>query len=79
MCAQNGFKKWVDLLKVFMEEEFDLSSNASTPGYNNRSVQFPIQYNGVVLAVDVLVSPYWDTPRDFYQFLRGVPKDSRSM
>ena len=76
MCAQNGFKKWVGLLKAFVEEEFNLPS---TPRYNNRSVQFSIPYNGVLLAVDLLVSPYWETPRDFYQFLQGVPKDSRSM
>ena len=73
----NGFKKWIDLLKLFMERKFKLT--CGTPGYNHRSVQFPIQYSGVSLCVDLLVSPYWNTPREFYGFLRRIPKEQQKM
>ena len=76
--AQNGFSKWTDGLKVFVEREFNVS--CTTPGgYNNRSVQFEISYDGVKLDVDLLVSPYWNTPAEFYNFLRRIPKEKRSM
>ena len=32
---------------------------------------------GLSLEVDLLVSPYWDTPQDFYQFPREIPKQER--
>ena len=74
---ENRFKRWVDMLKVFMEEEFNLTT--STPGYNHRSVQFDISYKNVTLPVDLLVSPYWDKPEEFYNFLRRIPKENRDM
>ena len=49
------------------------------PGYNHRSVQFRFCHKGVELDVDLLASPYWDTPREFYQFLRSLPRERRDM
>ena len=31
------------------------------------------------IDVDLLVSPYWNTPAEFYNFLRHIPKEKRSM
>lgn len=47
--------------------------------YNHRSVQFEYYYEGVTLAVDLLVSPFWDSPREFYLFLRRIPREKRNM
>ena len=77
MFRENGFKRWVDMLKVFMEEEFNLRT--STPGYNHRSVQFDIRYKNEPLKVDLLVSPYWNNPEEFYNFLRRIPTEKRDM
>ena len=78
MYRENGFKRWVDMLKVFMEEEFSLTT--STPGYNHRSVQFDIRYRNESLQVDLLVSPYWgNDPEEFYNFLRRIPKEKQGM
>ena len=64
------------MLKVFVER--NLQPNCINPGYNHRSVQFKI-CDGVTLSVDLLVSPYWNTPRDFYNFLRQIPKQKQAM
>ena len=72
---RNGFSTWTKPLQEFIEREFKIKS--FTPGYNNRSVQFRVQYEGVILEIDLLVSPFWDTPHDFYQFLRSIPKGRR--
>ena len=73
----NGFGRWIDLLKLFMDRKFQLTCR--TPGINYRLVKFPITYNGVSLDVDLLASPYWNTPREFYDFLRRIPKEKRAM
>ena len=65
------------MLKVFMEEEFNLTTK--TPGRNHRSVQFAISYKNVSLQVDLLVSPYWSNPGEFYDFLRRIPKEKQDM
>ena len=65
------------MLKVFMKEELNLT--ARTPGRNHRSVQFAMSYKNVTLQVDLLVSPYWSNPEEFYNFLRRIPKEKRDM
>lgn len=74
---EDGFKKWVDMLKAFMVEEFHRP--AHTPGRNHRLVRFDITNDDVTLQVDLLVSPYWNYPKDFYNFLRHIPKEKRDM
>ena len=38
---------------------------------DNFSVNFSYKVSqGLSIDVDLLVSPYWSTPQDFYQFLR---------
>ena len=76
MYRNNGFDQWIGDLKEFIEREFRIT--ATTPGYNHRSVQFDF-YVGGKLSVDLLVSPYWNTPEEFYHFLRRIPKENRNM
>ena len=73
----NGFGNWTSQLKVFIEKEFGIKSY--TPGYNTRSVQFKYLHNGVNLSVDLLVSPFWSDPREFYQFLVPLSRERRKM
>ena len=68
--AQNGLKEWVDLLQLFVENNFTHKSETT-----GRSVQFT--YKGV--EVDLLVSPYWNTSQEFYQFLNKIPRERRGM
>ena len=75
VVAHRGFGHWIGQLKVFIDREFNLTSH--TYGSNPRLLQFEYSYQRVTLSVDLLVSPYWSNPRDFYQFLRRVSKDSR--
>ena len=77
MCMYNGFHQWTRHLKDFIEKKFEIT--ATTPGCNHRSVQFDCIYDGMELSVDLLVSPYWNTPEDFYHFLRQIPREKRSM
>ena len=72
---QNGYKTWLTLLKSFIASE----PNVSNVSYNPWFVQFLFQYRGVRLDVDLLVSPYWDTPQDFYEFLRRIPTEKRHL
>ena len=72
---QNGYKTWLTLLKSFIASE----PNVSNVSYNPWLVQFPFQYRGVRLDVDLLVSPYWDTPQDFYEFLRRIPTEKHHL
>ena len=79
VLRDNGLHRWTAMLKQFIQEEFNIT--AFTPGYNHRSVQFHCSYEGVTLEVDLLISPFWDSrsPRDFYSFLRRIPKERRNM
>ena len=45
----------------------------------NFSVQFSYQVcEGLSLDVDILISPYWEKPEDFYQFLKDeIPRRHR--
>ena len=79
VLRDNGFHRWTTALKEFIQEEFNIT--ATTTGYNHRSVQFQCSYEGLILEVDLLVSPFWDImcSRDFYSFLQRIPKEKRKM
>ena len=74
VLKNSGFRKWITILKEFIEGE--LKVTATTTG---RSVQFEFRNEGLKLSVDLLVSPYWSSPEDFYHFLRRIPKEKCSM
>ncbi len=65
-----GFGKWLDQLQTFLEEQPKVAITKRT----KFSVQF--KFNDII-DVDLLVSPYWNNQHDFYDFLRGVPKEER--
>ena len=71
--ADIEFKKWIDLLKEFIEDEFKIKCRAS-----GRAVTFPVLCEDVRLKVDLLVSPYWNHQKEFYDFLRYIPKEERA-
>ena len=67
VCSYDGYSWWTTQLKEFIDKEFGIESK--TPGKYHRSVQFVLVNQGVRLEVDLLVSPFWSNPRDFYQVL----------
>lgn len=65
-----GFGKWLDQLETFLERQPKVVITKRT----KFSVQFKFDD---IIDVDLLVSPYWNNQHDFYDFLRGVPKEER--
>ena len=41
------------------------------------STQFSLDYGGMLIEVDLLVSPYWKSPAEFYDFLKQIVKEDR--
>ena len=73
----NGFEQWIVQLKSFVEKQLGISCKKL--GYNHRSVQFVIDRGGIPLEVDLLLSPYWSSPFEFYSFLVTVQIKQRKM
>ena len=73
----NGFQQWTEALKIFIKQMFGIVGN--NPGKHHRAVRFEKITEGLKLRVDLLVSPYWQTPDEFYNYLRSIPKESHSM
>ena len=69
--AKNGYGFWLDQVKRFLDQVQSL--NIEFEEVTKHAVQF--QYKGI--AVDLLVSPFWDRPRDFYQFLCSLSEKTR--
>ena len=65
------FQPWLRKLHAFLKHKWGYSFKKMT----KRSVQF--RYKDKV-DVDLLVSPYWNSKDEFYEFLRDeVPCDRR--
>ena len=77
MYDSNGFEQWIVQLRSFVEKQLGIPCKAL--GYNHRSVQFVVERNELPLEVDLLVSPYWSSPDEFYRFLVTVQKKQRKM
>ena len=75
------FQPWLSQLKQFIGDIQNQGLILKSPLTKDRfSVQFSYQVShSLLLEVDLLVSPYWNTPQDFYDFLRHVPRDKRWM
>jgi len=65
------FKHWLTKLDRFLEGHFRQSYSKTR--MTQRSLQF--EYGGI--EVDLLVSPYYDQPHEFYQFLKKIHPDER--
>lgn len=75
---QNGFCEWVARLQQFISGTLRIPSH--TPGYRGRSVQFTYRYKDIItLDVDLLVSPFWESPLALYRFLHGITEPNREM
>ena len=69
------FKQWISQLKDFIAQLRGVQLQ-NRGGYY--SVKFTYKVSDhVSLEVDLLVSPHWDTPRDFYEFLKIVREEYR--
>ena len=64
--GENIFKKWLDMLDSFLMNHLGKSYDQTE--MTNRSVQF--NFKG--MEVDLLVSPFFENPTDFYKFLKSV-------
>ena len=74
-----GFGEWLEILKPFVQTTFNVVGTVRG-GYNTRSLHFALYYRGVQVEVDLLVSPYWQSPDEFYNFLNiNVRPEYRDM
>ena len=64
---RHGYERWLTKLHLFLEETIPEKYHHSktTP----HAVQFV--YKGRI-DVDLLVSPFWQSPEDLYRFLKSV-------
>ena len=67
------FRKWLTPLRQFLKAK--LKDDYKATKTTKRSIQF--KYKGLI-DVDLLVSPYWETADDFYDFLKGIPRGKRA-
>ncbi len=69
-----GYTSWLNKLERFLREtlgqKIDRQSIKQTP----HAVQF--KYDGKI-EVDLLVSPFWDSHYDLYEFLQTIPESKR--
>ena len=69
------FKKWISQLKEFIQHVRGVKLKR---GNECLSVAFSYKVTeDISLEVDLLVSPFWEHPDNFYQFLRTVPERDR--
>ena len=70
--ARKGKRTWTDTVKSFLRQTLGEQVTIKR-GKIKHAVKF--QYKGI--AADLLVSPYWDRPRDFYKFLCSLSEETR--
>ena len=71
-------KPWISQLKEFMQDFPGVQLHYRGEMAESYSVQFSYEISrGILIEVDLLVSPYWNRPEDFYKFLREVPHAKR--
>ena len=73
------FEPWLRQLKEFIDEMDGVTLKRQSPNAKQFSVQFffDVNHRGSPIDVDLLISPYWNNPEEFYNFLKGVPKEER--
>ena len=74
--SKRRFEPWICQLKEFLDKVDGVALKRQSQQF---SVQFSFDYNhrGSPIDVDLLISPYWNDPEEFYNFLRRVPKEER--
>ena len=71
---EDKFGPWTSQLKTFIERVRGVTMRSQSLEY---SVQFAFNYRGMSIDVDLLVSPYWESPDEFYDFLKDIPHEDR--
>ena len=71
--VKTGYGETLKKLKIYMEKE--LSSHYSYSGTTTVALQF--KYEG--MDVDLLLSPYWETRREYYHDLAQIESCKRLM
>ena len=74
------FEPWLDDLKEFIAEMDGVTLKRQSSNAKQFTVKFSFDYNHrkwTPVDVDLSISPYWNNPEEFYNFLRMVPKEKR--
>ena len=66
--SENHFYPWLQRINQFLQNELE---DFQFEKLKNRSLQFV--YHSI--KVDLLVSPYWSAPNEFYYFLQSIRRD----
>ena len=78
LMSPTMFKPWISQLKAFIQHFPGVQLHDRGEKAEFYSVQFSYEISrGILIEVDLLVSPYWNRPEDFYKFLREVPDAER--
>ncbi len=72
-AAGYQYDRWLRHLKKFLEER--MAGRVGNIRLSRFAVQF--DYDNGTIDVDLLVSPYWEEPADFYDFLGTIKKKHR--
>ena len=72
--CEDKFEPWTLQLKSFFNGVRGVTMRSQSLEY---SVQFAFNYRGMSIDVDLLVSPYWESPTAFYEFLKSIPNEDR--
>ena len=72
------FQPWISKLKHFIKQLRGVQLQNHGGYAEHYSVQFTYKVSdSVKIEVDLLVSPYWERPQDFYTFLMTIPQENR--
>ena len=64
------FKPWISQLKAFIQHFPGVQLNYRGERAEFYSLQFSYKISrGILIEVDLLVSPYWNRPEDFYMHI----------
>lgn len=66
--VKNGYKLWLNQINKFLHMEKELAEGYKFQALTNRGLQFT--FEGI--EIEILVSPNWRKPADFYTFLETL-------
>lgn len=74
--SRDPYRPWLSKMKEFLERVKDVVLDPVDPMRPaGHAVHFTYK---ATVDVDLLISPMWSTPNEYYQFLRGVEERRRS-
>ena len=76
----NGYESWLERLAVFICRHCSNITREKTAPYGRpHSVNFIYHPEDEDIKIDLYVSPYWATCKEFYKFLMRVPRRRRAL